>query len=51
MKIRDKILYKLKKIKSADNLTLYKKFRNRVMKSNKVKQCITITISMRITTT
>ncbi len=36
MKIRDKILHKLKKNKSANNLTLYKKFRNRV--SNEIKQ-------------
>ncbi len=36
MKIRDKLLCKLKKNKTASNLTLYKKFRNRV--TNELKK-------------
>ena len=36
MRIRDRILLKLKKKTTNDNLTLYKKFRNRV--SNEIKK-------------
>ena len=36
MKIRDRILRKLKKKRSATNIALYKKFRNRV--SNELKE-------------
>ena len=36
MRIRDRILLKLKKKRTNDNLTLYKKFRNRV--SNEIKK-------------
>ena len=37
MRIRDRILQKLKKQQTPDNLKLYKKFRNRV--PNELKEC------------